>query len=259
MITYGLTAAARLVGWTYSPLLALLHIFWICILIQVLTNLEFNSDSTRVSNELGAGHPDRAKHAMGVTLKLSLVLGLCFVLALVFGHDIWIQMFSSSTTIREEFATITPLLAISILLDAIQGVLSGLISSFSFNMCCVCKLDLQLKILNGKIVFDNAGVARGCGWQHLAASINLATFYLIGLPISCLLGFKTNLQFKVKYLLRRLVMFVQMTRRIIILTVRSIKKDFENCYIFIRNYVLEWCGIIGGLWINKWALPVHFI
>ncbi|CAI8593147.1 unnamed protein product [Vicia faba] len=120
--------------------------------------------STRVSNELGAGQPEKAKHAMKVTLKLSLLLGLGFVLLLVFGHDIWIQLFSNSPVIKEEFASITPLLAISILLDSVQGVLSG--------------------------------VARGCGWQHLAVYVNLATFYLIGLPISCLLGFKTNLQMK---------------------------------------------------------------
>jgi len=46
-------------------------------------------------------------------------------------------------------------------------------------------------------VFNAAGVTRGCGWQHLAVYINLATFYLIGLPISCFLGFKTSLQYKV--------------------------------------------------------------
>lgn len=78
---------------------------------------------------MGAGNPERAKHAMGVTLKLSLLLGFCFVLALIFGHDIWIQLFSSSPTIKEEFASVTPLLAISILLDSVQGVLSGLNSS----------------------------------------------------------------------------------------------------------------------------------
>ncbi|XP_061354335.1 protein DETOXIFICATION 19-like [Gastrolobium bilobum] len=120
--------------------------------------------STRVSNELGAGHPDRAKNAMSVTLKLSLLLGLCFVLALAFGHNIWIQLFTSSSAIKEEFASVAPFLAISILLDSVQGVLSG--------------------------------VARGCGWQHLAAFVNLAAFYLIGLPISCLLAFKTNLLYK---------------------------------------------------------------
>ncbi|CAJ1957113.1 unnamed protein product [Sphenostylis stenocarpa] len=83
-----------------------------------------------VSNELGAGNPERAKHAMNVTLKLSLLLGFCFVLALGFGHNTWIQFFSDSSTIKEEFASVTPLLAISILLDAIQGVLSGIMDWF---------------------------------------------------------------------------------------------------------------------------------
>ncbi|KAK2423630.1 protein DETOXIFICATION [Trifolium repens] len=143
-------------------------------LIAICANTEFiaymityglsAAASTRVSNELGAGQPERAKHAMGVTLKLSLLLGICFVLMLLFGHNIWIQLFSNSAIMKKEFASITPLLAISILLDSIQGVLSG--------------------------------VARGCGWQHLAVYVNLTTFYLIGLPISCLLGFKTNLQYK---------------------------------------------------------------
>ncbi|KAK7401809.1 hypothetical protein VNO78_13595 [Psophocarpus tetragonolobus] len=143
-------------------------------LIAICANTEFiaymityglsAAASTRVSNELGAGNPERAKHAMNVTLKLSLLLGFCFVLGLGFGHNIWIQFFSDSPIIKKEFASLTPLLVISILLDAIQGVLSG--------------------------------VVRGCGWQHLAACINLATFFLIGLPISCLLAFKTSLQYK---------------------------------------------------------------
>lgn len=97
-----------------------------------IENLKFNFLSTRVSNELGAGHSERAKHAMGVTLKLSLLLGVCFVLALGFGHNIWIQLFSSSSAIKKEFASVAPLLAISILLDSIQGVLSGL-NSFCSN------------------------------------------------------------------------------------------------------------------------------
>ncbi|KAK7401812.1 hypothetical protein VNO78_13598 [Psophocarpus tetragonolobus] len=120
--------------------------------------------STRVSNELGSGHPDRAKHAMGVSVKLSFLLGLLFVVALVFGHNFWILMFTDSPKIKEEFASVAPFLAVSILLDSIQGVLSGVI--------------------------------RGCGWQHLAAYVNLATYYLIGLPLAGLFGFKFNLQVK---------------------------------------------------------------
>lgn len=99
-----------------------------------IEKLKFNFNSTRVSNELGAGNPERAKHAMNVTLKLSLLLGFFFVLALGFGHKIWIQFFSDSSTIQKEFASVTPFLAISILLDAIQGVLSGKSSSFLLTL-----------------------------------------------------------------------------------------------------------------------------
>uniref|UniRef100_A0A2N9F6P5 Polysaccharide biosynthesis protein C-terminal domain-containing protein n=1 Tax=Fagus sylvatica TaxID=28930 RepID=A0A2N9F6P5_FAGSY len=120
--------------------------------------------STRVSNELGAGHPNRAKNAMAVSLKLSLLLGVTLVLVITFGHNIWAGFFSDSSTIIAEFASMTPLLAISIFIDSVQGVISG--------------------------------VARGCGWQHLAVYANLATFYIIGVPIACVLGFKTKLQAK---------------------------------------------------------------
>lgn len=120
--------------------------------------------STRVSNELGAGKPDRAKSATAVTLKLSVLLGLVVVLFLGFGHNIWAGFFSDSSEIIKEFASMTPLLSISILFDAVQGVLSG--------------------------------VARGCGWQHLAVYTNLETFYFIGVPIACLLAFIFELHAK---------------------------------------------------------------
>ena len=78
-----------------------------------------------MSNELGAGNPDRAKNAMAVTLKLSVLLGFLVVLALALGHNIWAGFFSDSPAIIEEFASMTPFLAISIMLDSVQGVLSG--------------------------------------------------------------------------------------------------------------------------------------
>ncbi|KAA8526819.1 hypothetical protein F0562_008952 [Nyssa sinensis] len=120
--------------------------------------------STRVSNELGSGNPDRAKHAMAVTLKLAVLLALTIVLALAFGHDIWAGFFSNSSEIINQYASMTPLLIVSILFDCFQSVLSG--------------------------------AARGCGWQHLAVGINLAMFYFIGMPISLLLGFKFKLYAK---------------------------------------------------------------
>ncbi|XP_062090444.1 protein DETOXIFICATION 19-like [Humulus lupulus] len=120
--------------------------------------------STRVSNELGADRPDKAKSAMIVTLKLCGLLALILVLSLAFGHNIWAGSYSDSSDILRSFASMTPLLAISIVVDSFQGVLSG--------------------------------VARGCGWQHIAVYVNLATFYIIGMTVAAILAFKFELYIK---------------------------------------------------------------
>ncbi|KAG4204186.1 hypothetical protein ERO13_A04G032800v2 [Gossypium hirsutum] len=120
--------------------------------------------STRVSNELGAENPRKAKTAMAVSLKLSILLALIVVVALAFGHNIWAAFFTNTASIINQFASITPFLLISISIDSFQGILSG--------------------------------VARGSGWQVLAVWANLATFYLIGMPVAGLLAFKFKLYAK---------------------------------------------------------------
>ena len=62
---------------------------------------------------------------MAVALKLSVFLATIVILALGFGHNVWAGFFSDSPTIIKSFASMTPLLAISIMLDSLQGVLSG--------------------------------------------------------------------------------------------------------------------------------------
>lgn len=161
--------------------------------------IKLDCGSTRVSNELGAGNPNKAKSATAVTLKLSVILGLTVVLALVFGHNIWAGFFSDSSTIIQEFASMTPLLAISIMADSVQGVLSGLNNPFfiyeQLSLTCLFSV-------SGANDLETAGVARGCGWQHLAVYVNLATFYFIGVPIAVLLGFKFKLEAKVNQTLQ---------------------------------------------------------
>ena len=97
MITYGLSAAARLVGWITSTNLFL---FFLALpFLYSVTDIEKHRTyyySTRVSNELGAGNPNRAKSAMAVTLKLSFLLALIVVLALGLGHHIWAGFFSDN-------------------------------------------------------------------------------------------------------------------------------------------------------------------
>ncbi|KAG2563831.1 hypothetical protein PVAP13_8KG357600 [Panicum virgatum] len=104
------------------------------------------------------GNVDRVRNAVSVTMKLSVFLAISFVLLLGFGHNLWASLFSRSSTIVSEYAAITPLMMISIVLDSAQGVL--------------------------------AGVSRGCGWQHLAAMTNLVVFYLVGMPLAILFTFK---------------------------------------------------------------------
>ncbi|XP_042395092.1 protein DETOXIFICATION 18-like [Zingiber officinale] len=120
--------------------------------------------STRVSNEIGAGNLEKAKNAVSVTLKLAVFLGVTIVLLLAFGHDLWAKLFSESDDIIRAFASMTPLLTVSIVLDSAQGVLSG--------------------------------VSRGCGWQHLAAWTNLVAFYVIGMTLALLFSFKLGFQAK---------------------------------------------------------------
>lgn len=78
-----------------------------------------------MANELGAGNTDRAKNAMVVTLKLSILLAIVVDFALGFGHNAWAGLFSDSTEIIHKFASMTPLLLISFVFDFVQGILSG--------------------------------------------------------------------------------------------------------------------------------------
>jgi len=100
--------------------------------------------STRVANELGGGNIDKAKHAMVVTLKLCVLLALIVDLALFFGHSAWAGLFSDSTEIIKEFATMMPLLLISFVLDFFQGILLGQVLKFYIQL----KKILYLCILN---------------------------------------------------------------------------------------------------------------
>ena len=44
---------------------------------------------------------------------------------------------------------------------------------------------------------DGLGTARGCGWQKIAALINLGAYYIVGVPSAVLLAFVFKLGGKV--------------------------------------------------------------
>ncbi|KAL3369916.1 hypothetical protein AABB24_007111 [Solanum stoloniferum] len=120
--------------------------------------------STRVSNELGAGNSQRARISV-FTVMLLTVMEAILISATLFGcRNIFGFIYSSEIEVVNYVAKIAPLLSLSVIMDSLQGSLSG--------------------------------VARGCGWQHIGAYVNLASFYLFGIPIALLLGFWLELRGK---------------------------------------------------------------
>ncbi|KAK3198896.1 hypothetical protein Dsin_022311 [Dipteronia sinensis] len=122
MITYGLSAAASLEDWAFEILVLLAglvpnselttSLIAMCVNTQaiafMITYGLSAAESTRVSNEFGAGNLDRARSAMAVILKLFVLLALIVVLTLASGHNIWAVFFSDSGEIIMEFASLTP-------------------------------------------------------------------------------------------------------------------------------------------------------
>ncbi|CAN1232454.1 Protein DETOXIFICATION 40 [Linum perenne] len=133
-----------------------------------MISMGFNAvASVRVSNELGAGHPKSAAFSVvmvtGVSFILSVILAL-IVLSLPIVVMATRHVISYAFTGGEEVAALVsdlcPLLAIAIILNGIQAVLSG--------------------------------VAVGCGWQEFVAYVNIGSYYVVGIPMGVILGFYFN-------------------------------------------------------------------
>ncbi|KAK4373330.1 hypothetical protein RND71_008714 [Anisodus tanguticus] len=120
--------------------------------------------STRVSNELGAGNPHGARISVFSVMLLTIIEAILVSATLFSCRNIFGFLFSSEIEVVNYVAKIAPLLSLSLIIDAIQASLSG--------------------------------VARGCGWQHIGAYVNLASFYLFGIPIAISLGFWLQLRGK---------------------------------------------------------------
>ncbi|KAL9688287.1 hypothetical protein QQ045_032707 [Rhodiola kirilowii] len=125
----------------------------------VMIALGFNvAISVRISNELGAAHPRTAKFSVVVVVLTSAVVGLVLSLGLILARNVYPSWFSDSAEVEELVNKLTPLLATCIVINMIQPALSG--------------------------------VAIGAGWQALVAYVNIACYYLLGIPIGLILGYK---------------------------------------------------------------------
>ncbi|KAF9623474.1 hypothetical protein IFM89_003058 [Coptis chinensis] len=116
--------------------------------------------STRVSNELGAGNAQDARISVCVVMLIAATV-MVFVSATLFAsRNILGYAYSNEKEVIDYVTTLVPLVCLSVIMDSLQGVLSG--------------------------------IARGTGWQHMGAYVNLGSFYLAGIPLAVLLGFRLH-------------------------------------------------------------------
>ncbi|KAL8549892.1 hypothetical protein ACS0TY_008653 [Phlomoides rotata] len=117
---------------------------------------------TLVSNELGAGKPQAAKLVVSAVLVLSIIEFVVTSTAIFSCRSILGYMFSNEKSVVYYVKDMSSLLCASIVMDSLQAVLSG--------------------------------IARGSGWQHLGAYVNLGAYYIVGIPVALLLGFVVHLK-----------------------------------------------------------------
>lgn len=107
--------------------------------------------STRVSNELGAGHPEAARLAVCVVIVMAITEGVLVGLVLILIRNIWGYAYSDEVEVVKYVATMMPILAISNLLDGLQSVLSGF-SPFSYSP----KIHINIMARKIKIILQSS-------------------------------------------------------------------------------------------------------
>ncbi|KAK1384095.1 Protein DETOXIFICATION [Heracleum sosnowskyi] len=115
------------------------------------------SVSTRVANELGAGHPQAARLAVYVVFTMALTEGILVGMVMLLIRNVWGYAYSNEEEVVKYVAIMMPILAISNFFDGLMTVLSG--------------------------------VVRGCGRQKIGAYINLGSYYIVGIPCAVLFAF----------------------------------------------------------------------
>lgn len=129
---------------------------------EFMISIGFNvAISVRVSNELGAGRPRAAKFSVIVVVVTTFLVGVILMAIILITRNEFAVAFTNSKEVMRAVAHLASLLAFTMVLNSVQPVLSG--------------------------------VAVGAGWQALVAYINLACYYLFGVPLGCLLGYYFDL------------------------------------------------------------------
>ncbi|KAJ4771656.1 Protein DETOXIFICATION [Rhynchospora pubera] len=161
----------------------------------------------RVANELGAGNAKATKFSIVVVSVTSTFIGFVLLLLIVFFCQKIAYLFTTSAAVADAVINMTPLLAITILLNSMQQVLSG--------------------------------AAVGAGWQTLVAYVNVACYYLVGVPLGVILGYVIG--YEVKGIWMGMI-FGTLIQTLVLLLI-TLKVDWDKEVGIAKSRV------------NKWFLP----
>ena len=73
-------------------------------------------------------------------------------------------------------------------------------------------------------MFVSSGIARGSGWQHTGAHVNLGAFYLCGIPVAVILSFLAKLRGRGLWIAIQTGSFVQT----VVLSIITSRTDWEK-------------------------------
>lgn len=82
----------------------------------------------RVSNELGAGNPKSAAFSVVMVTSVSFIIAVIVSIVVMSLRDVISYAFTDGSTVAEAVSDLCPFLAVTLILNGIQPVLSGKIS-----------------------------------------------------------------------------------------------------------------------------------
>ncbi|KFK26571.1 hypothetical protein AALP_AA8G266100 [Arabis alpina] len=119
--------------------------------------------STRVSNELGAGRPEKARTAAAVAIGAAMVVSVFGLVATTVGREAWGRVFTVDGVVLELTAAILPVIGACELANCPQTT--------------------------------SCGILRGSARPRIGAKINFYAFYVVGAPVAVVLAFGWGLGF----------------------------------------------------------------
>ncbi|CAF1699381.1 hypothetical protein HID58_051576 [Brassica napus] len=120
--------------------------------------------STRVGNELGSDRPMRARRAAVVGLGLSIALGFTALTFTVSVRNMWARLFTDDEEIIKLTSMVLPIVGLCELGNCPQTT--------------------------------GCGVLRGSARPRIGANVNMAAFYVVGMPVGMVLAFWFGFGFK---------------------------------------------------------------